>query len=275
MHLRLRSIIIAVPLILSAGFVVFGQETPETPVSADPPKAAEAIEKRKGAEPTAEQVAETSIIIYGNGGGRALLNQIRKTSVERGKIGTLNAEGRMEQATYQRFTSWTAEPSVEKIRLEITYPTAKYSLIHNGEKIFGIFNGSVFSPLDSAAGAFENRTAHGLEALLRYKENGSTLSFDGREKHMGVEYFKLGVTDKESRKTSFYISVKTFRVMMLDYEYAGVQYRRKFYDYNLAQGTLVPYRTVLYSEDNVVEEQDIGTVTFGQKVDDGLFAENV
>jgi hypothetical protein len=48
---------------------------------------------------------------------------------------------------------------------------------------------------------------------------------------------------------------------------------KEFYDYNFAQGTLVPHRTVLYEGDKVIEESEIGTITFGQKVDDGLFPE--
>ncbi len=58
---------------------------------------------------------------------------------------------------------------------------------------------------------------------------------------------------------------------MLTYEDSGVKYRRKFYDYNYAQGTLVPYRSVLWADEKKVEETEIGTITFGQKVDEGLF----
>ena len=36
----------------------------------------------------------------------------------------------------------------------------------------------------------------------------------------------------------------------------GVKYRRKFYDYNYAQGTLVPYRTVLWANDKQIEETE-------------------
>lgn len=273
---RSRSILIALLLVLLTGAVIFAQESPEaspTPAQPDPEQAAEAVEKSRNGDPTAEQVAETSIMIYGNGGGRILLNQIRKTAVERGKIKVANAENKLESATYQRYMIRGEEPPSMKIRIEMNYPTAKYSLVSTGEKIFGIFNGETFVPLDSASKAFENRTVHGLDALFRYKELGSTLSLAGRDKHMGVEYYLLDITDKKNRKTRFYVSVKTFRVMMLDYESDGVKYRRKFYDHNLAQGTLVPFRTVLYAGDKVVEEIDIGTVTFGQKVDDGLFAE--
>src|SRR5689334_6882792 len=49
---------------------------------------------------TGEAVAESTIFIYGLGGGRAILNQIRKTALERGKISVTNADGRTDQATY-------------------------------------------------------------------------------------------------------------------------------------------------------------------------------
>jgi hypothetical protein len=62
--------------------------------------------------------------------------------------------------------------------------------------------------------------------------------------------------------------------MMLEYEEEGTKYRRKFYDYNIAQGTLVPYKSVLYAGDKIVEEIDIGTVTYGQKIDDGMYTAN-
>ena len=60
--------------------------------------------------------------------------------------------------------------------------------------------------------------------------------------------------------------------MMLDYEAEGIKYRRKFYDYNYAQGTLVPFRTTLWVGDKLVEETEVGTITYGQKIDEALFA---
>ena len=88
---------------------------------------------------------------------------------------------------------------------------------------------------------------------------------------MGVDFYLLDVTDKQNRKTRFYVSSKSFRVMMLEYEEGGVKYKRKFYDYNYAQGTLVPYRSVLWANDKQIEETDIGTITFGQKIEEAMF----
>ena len=221
---------------------------------------------------TGEAVAESTIYIYGLGGGRAILNQIRKTALERGKISVTNAEGRTDQATYSRWTQRADTLSKEKIRLDQEFSNnARYSLVFNDEKIFGIVDDSVFTPREDASKAFENQIVHGLEALLRYKENESKLEYTGKEKVFGVEYHILDVIDKQSRRTRFFISAKTFRVMMLDYEQDGVKYKRKFYDYNYAQGTLVPYRTALYAGDKLIEETEVGTVTFGQKIDENIF----
>jgi len=220
---------------------------------------------------TGEAVAESTIYIYGLGGGRAVLNQIRKTALERGKISVTNAEGRTDQATYQRWTQRADTLSKEKIRLDQEFSNARYSLVFNEEKIFGVVDDSVFTPREDASKAFENQIVHGLEALLRYKENESKLDYTGKEKILGVDYHILDVIDKQARRTRFYISAKTFRVMMLDYEQDGIKYKRKFYDYNYAQGTLVPYRSALYAGDKLVEETEVGTVTFGQKIDENIF----
>jgi hypothetical protein len=220
---------------------------------------------------TADQVAESVILFYGFPSGRPMLDRIRKTTLERGTISVVNGEGRTEQANYQRFIMRGETLAKEKIRLDQEFASARYSLVFSDGKIFGIYNNTVFTPREDAVKTFENHIVHGLEALLRYKENESQISLVAREKIMGVDYYVIEVTDKEGRKTQFYISARTFRVMMLTYEEGGIKYRRKFYDYNYAQGTLVPFRSVLWANDKQVEEIEVGTVTFGQKVDENLF----
>ena len=233
------------------------------------PAATSPVSTKDGKNLTAEQIAESTIFIYG---GREVMKQIRKTALERGKISVTNAEGRTDQANYQRWTQRADSLSKEKIRLDQEFPNARYSLVFNEEKIFGIVDDSVFTPREDASKAFENQILHGLEALLRYKENESKIETAGKDKILGVDYYLLDVTDKQSRRTRFFVSAKSFRVMMLDYEQDGVKYRRKFYDYNYAQGTLVPFRTTLWAGDRVVEETEVGTVTFGQKIDENLFS---
>jgi hypothetical protein len=224
--------------------------------------------------PTAEQIAESTVVIYGGGlGGRATLNQIRKTSLERGKISVVNVDGKTEQANYERWILRAETLDKERIRFEQEFPNARYALVYAGDKIFGLHNDLVFMPREDASKAFENQIWHGLEALLRYKENGATVALAGRDKLMGVDFYMLDVTDKQNRKTRFYISSKSFRVMMLEYNEGDTKYRRKFYDYNYAQGTLFPFRNVLWANDKQIEETNVQTVTFGQKLEESIFQE--
>ncbi len=218
-----------------------------------------------------EQVAESAILVYSNLRGRPILNQVRKTTVELGNMKILDAEGRTNNAIYEKRIQRAESLDKEKIRFDQKFPNAEFALIYDGQKIFGVFNNSVFTPRDDASNAFQNQIWHGLEALLRYKENGAKVELEKEEKIMGVDFYILNVTDKKDRKTTFYVSKKSLRVMMLEYEQDGKKYRRKFYDYNYAQGTLVPYRTVLWEGDKQVEETTISTITFGPTIGDELF----
>lgn len=272
MFLRFKSLLVLTTLLLIGTFSVFSQNAVDGQQTEVPqPKNDEKNNsKGKNSNVTAEQVAETSILLYGS---RPRMDQIRKTTYEKGKLSIVNPDGKTEEATYERWVLRGENLEKERVRLDKEFPNAKFALVSNGEKIFGIFNDSVFVPREDAAKEFENRIWHGLEALLRYKESGSTLELIGEDKIMGVNFYVLDVKDKMERKTRFYISQKTFRVMMLEYTENNIKYKRKFYDYNVAQGTLVPFRTVLWADDKKVEEMDVQIISFGQKVEDYLFEE--
>ena len=270
MFLRVRNIL---PVLLGA--LVATGATAQTATPSPTPE----VQNVAGAVPsvkatskdlTAEQIIESSIFLYGYPGGRETLNQIRKTTSERGTMTVARPDGQKETAKYQRFVIRGENLDKEKIRLEQEFPTARYSLVYN-DKVFLVYNNTVFSPREDVVKAFENQHRRGLEGFLRYKENGSTVALAPKEKIMGVDYHVVEVTDKQGRKTRYYVSAKLLRVAMVTYDEDGIRYKRKYYDYNYAQGTLVPYRTVLWANDNIVEEIDLGTITFGQKVDDGLF----
>lgn len=258
---------VVLTVVLSGGLFAQTGNTPKpTPAKLQPTPSV-----KKGAQNplTAEQVAETSIFIYS--GGRGPLDQIRKTTFERGRTTTPAADGKNDQTNYQRFVIRGENLVKEKIRLDHEISSTRFSLVYSDEKTFGIFNNTTFAPRDDARRAFENQIFHGLDVFLRYKTNESKLELASHEKLMGVDYYVVDITDKQDRKTRFYVSSKSYRVMMLSYEDAGVKYCRKFYDYNYAQGTLVPFRSVLWADDKIVEETEVGTITYGQKVDEELF----
>ncbi len=276
MFFRFKSFIAIVFALMFAASVLVAQGTKaaedknqDKPAAATPSPTPDP--KGTGKPTTAEQVVDSSLFIYGFGGGRATLNQIRKTTSEHGKFIVTAANGKPETVNYQRWIIRGESLSKEKIRLDQEFASSKYGLVLDGDKVVGVFNNTVFNPREEVVKNFEFGIYHGLEALFRYKENGSTIELAGREKDMGVEYYLVDVTDTKNRKTRFYVSTKTLRVLMLTYEEDGIKYKRKFYDQRYAQGTLVPYRSVLTANDKVVEEQNISSITFGQKVDEDLF----
>jgi hypothetical protein len=275
--LSFRTIILFTALILTSASLAFAQNVTVSKEKTDKSKK-EKPEKPNPKQPnnapkvaTAEQVAESVIFIYGGLQGRQNLNQIRKTTLERGKISITDASGKTESANYERWILRGDSLNKERIRFDQTFPDAKFALVYNSEKIFGLYNDSVFTPREDASNSFQNQIWHGLEALLRYKENESKLELSGHEKLSGVDFYLLDVIDKQNRKTRFFVSSKSYRVMLLEYEESGIKYKRKFYDYNYAQGTLVPYRTVLWANEKQIEEINVGTITFGQKIEDSMF----
>lgn len=269
MFFRAKSLLSIVFAITLGASFAFSQATAATPAT----PAATPTAKNPAVPVSPEQIVESSIIIYGFPRGRETLNQIRKTTFERGRVTVTDALGKSESASYRRWVLRAATLNKEKIRIDQDYPSSRYSLVLADEQVYGIVNTTVFAPREDVKKSFLNGIFHGIEALFRYKENESKIELAGREKVMGVEYFMVDVTDKQERKTRFYVSVKSFRVMLLEYEEGGVKYRRKFYNHNYAQGTLFPFRMILTANGKTVEETDVSTITFGQKVDEALFRE--
>lgn len=225
--------------------------------------------------PTAERIVETSIFVYGS---RPLLEQIRRNGVERGRVckPTCEVPGKTEEATYERRFVRGEKSDKDKVRVDQKMPTLEYSLIYGGGRLWGLINGTAFTPREDAANTFLSQHRHSIDSLLRYKENGSTLSLIGKDKQKGLDLYVLDIVSPDKQKTRYFISAKTFHVVWLEYEedtLAGqpVKFRRSFHDYRYAQGTLVPYKTVLLQDGSQMQETKILTVTFGIKLDDSLF----
>ena len=223
---------------------------------------------------TAEQLAESTIFVYGS---RNVLSQIRRNGIERGRIVRFGADGRNEEASYERRFIRGESIDKDKIRLDQKAPTLEYSLIYGGGRLWGIINGAAFTPRQDAANTFLSQNRHSIDTLLRYKENGSTLTLVGKEKQKGIDLHVLDLVDKDKQSTRYYISAKTLHILWLEYQEpppAGgspTKFVRKFFDYRYAQSTLVPYRSVLIENGKDSVETRIMTVTFGVKIDDSVF----
>lgn len=248
--------------------------TPEAPKKGEPAKPEKAPKKNEPSAPTAEQVAETVILVHGV---RERLAQVRRSGVERGRISRTTDDGRTEEITYERSFKRGESAEKDKIRLDQKRPNIEYALVYNEGRVFGVLRGTAFTPRQDDVSVFLADTRHGVETLLRYKENGATLAYVGREKQKNIDMWLLDLTDKEQRRTRYYISAQSGRVLWLEYEdtrpgsAAIVKYKRTFHDYRTIQGTRMPYRTVLYADGKQVEESQILTVVYGVKMEDTVF----
>lgn len=224
--------------------------------------------------PSAEQVAETVIFAFGV---RERIAQVRRTGLERGRITRTTEDGRTEEITYERSFKRGETLEKDKVRLDQRRPSAEYSLVFNEGNVFGVVRGTPFTPREEEVNDFLSDRHHSLDALLRYKEGGATVSLGGRETNKGIEVIALDLVDKEKRRTRYYVSAKSFKVLWLEYEAAPaaggapVKHRRSFHNYRLVQGTAVPFRTVLMAGDRQLEESEILTVTYGVKMEDAAF----
>ena len=230
-------------------------------------------DKDKETKFTAEQIVESVILIYGTRPG---IEQIRRNGVERGKVTRYTAEGNAEESTYERRFVRGENLNKDKIRLDQKLPTMEYSLIFDDGKLWGIINGAAFTPRQDATASFLSQHHHSIDALLRYKEIGSTVTLVGKEQQKGLELFVIDLLDKDQRKTRYYISAKSLRILWLEYEEGDpggipVKYTRKFMDYQIVQQTLFPYRVVLTTDGRQTQETRVLTVTYGVKIADSVF----
>lgn len=222
---------------------------------------------------TVEQIVESTILIYGT---RPLLDQIRRFGIERGKITRFPAQGNPEEADYERRFVRGESLEKDKVRIDQKLPTMEYSLIFDDGKLFGLINGAAFTPRQDATSNFISQHHHSIEALLRYKECGSTITLVGKDAQKGLDLYVVDLVDKQKRKTRYYISARTLRILWLEYEEGPpggvpVKYQRKFLDYRAVQQTLAPYRIVLFEDGRQSQETRVLTITYGVKVSDSVF----
>src|SRR6185369_225882 len=177
------------------------QEKQEAPIKQDP---------KQETKFTAEQIVESVILIYGTRPG---LEQIRHYGVERGKMTRYPTEGSPEETNYERRFVRGENLDKDKIRLDQKLPTMEYSLVFDDGKLWGIINGAAFTPRQDAMTSFISQHHHSIDSLLRYKECGSTIALVGKEQQKGIELYVVDLTDKEQRKTRFYISARSLRVL--------------------------------------------------------------
>ena len=267
------SVSVAVPVETQASIQPQDTKQPDTKQQDSKQRDTKQNTKQSETKFTAEQVVESVILIYGT---RPALEQIRRNGVERGRITRYTNEGNTEETAYERRFVRGESLEKDKIRLDQKLPTMEYSLIFGEGKLWGLINGAAFTPRQDAMASFLSQHRHSIDTLLRYKECGATVTLVGREQTKGLDLFVVDLTDKDQRKTRYYISARSLRILWLEYEEGNpggvsVKYTRKFLDYRLVQQTLAPYRVVLLEDGRQSQETRVLTITYGIKVNDSIF----
>src|SRR3954471_6954699 len=89
-------------------------------------------------ELTAEQIVEATIIFAASGAGRALLSQIRKNGLERGRETRATADGKSEEIRYELRFVHGEKPDKDKVRVDSKTAQAEYALVYGEGRLFGI-----------------------------------------------------------------------------------------------------------------------------------------
>ncbi|HNB72092.1 MAG TPA: hypothetical protein PLS70_13310 [Acidobacteriota bacterium] len=238
-----------------------GEKTKDTPQK--PPKA-EKDQKFKAGKPstwTAEQLAEVVLFAYGS---RPVQNYVTTNMTEDGVIrlstgeDTPPMEGRFTRRVLRKESS-----DKDCVRVDVVFPKQTFTFGFNGVASWAAQDGNAFTPKPEAEASFLASLTHDYWALLRYKEDGTTLTRAGSERITGIETSILELTHKDQTKTRYFISDKSYRILHLEYEIPlapgapPTKFRESFYDFRNVQGVLVPGRTVLYENGKFVQEIEL------------------
>lgn len=166
--------------------------------------------------------------------------------------------------------------------LELDLPDTKFTMGFDGEKTWALNNGEKTELNPELSTAFRSSYAHSFEALLRYKEDGSKIEYVDTKKIATLEIDIIDLTMTDGTKTRYEVSRRSGHVLSLEYETQPatpeakpIKYRLRFKDFKPVQNTIViPYTTVVYENDVIVEERTVIEAAFGMQLEEKLFKPN-
>jgi hypothetical protein len=263
----------------------------DTTKVATPKEVEKAGKKEKEAAPQytpAEVVAEYVIIAYGT---RQALKTARANIQEEGTVRLATDQGDIT-GTYLLRQSMREKSTQDLLRVDLDLATpetsqrqgaassVKYVIAYNGASVWSAQNGQYVNPRPEAEAAFKAQLTHEFAALLRYKEDGSTLELKKPETVVGVDCNVLEMTSPDGTKTTYWISTKTYRIVHAEYAMAlgqgqpPVKYRISYYytPFKVVQNTLVPSRKTMYQDGKFVQEITINQLNYSVKFDPEIFS---
>jgi hypothetical protein len=149
----------------------------------------------------------------------------------------------------------------------------------DGQKTWATNNGERTELSPELSAAFRSSYAHSYEALLRYKEDGSTLTYVDTKKLASLEIDTIDLTMTDGQKTRYEVSRRSGRVLSLEYEAKPatpdakpIKYRLRYKDFKLVQNAVyIPYKIEVYENDVLVEERTVIEAAFSGQMDEKIF----
>ncbi|MFN7928569.1 MAG: hypothetical protein U0Y68_11585 [Blastocatellia bacterium] len=169
--------------------------------------------------------------------------------------------------------------SEDLVILELDLPDTKFTMGFDGEKNWATSNGEKTDLSPELGNAFRSSYAHSYEALLRYKEDGSKIEYVDTKKIATLEIDTIDLTMADGTKTRYEVSRRSGRILYLEYDSKPatpdakpIKYRLHFKDFKLVQNSVViPYTTVVYENDVIVEERTVIEAAFGVQLEEKAF----
>lgn len=227
--------------------------------------------------PKPEEVAERAIMAYGS---RAAVYAVQRNGTLRALVKFMAADGTREGKTVTKFIR--KEKLKDDLRIvDLDLPGTRYVLGFDGKETWNIHDGEIQKLSDDVIKAFHVAHAHSYESLLRYKENEGKLEYVASTKLGNLEMDIVDLVLPDGVRTRYEVSRKSGRILYLSYEEKAnpkaepSKFRLYFKDFRVIQNTLVPYITMVYQDDKLIEERKIVEAVFNvQLKEDAFKAEN-
>ncbi len=257
---------------------------PEDAVRDKAPKA----EKPKAAKPgkpetwDGETIAEIVIYAYGS---RPVIDYVFTNARLEGVIKIMGGEdappveGKILEHILRRETS---DRNCVRIEVELPDPQGDepQQLVFgfNGYTNWAAQNRQPITLTTQAQATFLASLKHDYLALLRYKEDGASVTRVPGERIMGIDTIGLELTRRDGSKTKYFISSQTYRILHLEYEVQPapedkpLKFRESFYDFRAVQNLLVPMRKELYENGKLKQRIEFRDARFRlAKLDEDIF----
>ena len=234
-------------------------------------------EVRAEKNPKPEDIAERAILAYGS---RAGLYAVQRNGTLRALVKFISPEGAREGKTITKFIR--KEKIKDDLRIvELELPGTRYILGFDGKETWNIHDGEIQKPSEAVISGFHKSHVHSYETFLRYKENDAKLEYVANTKLGNLQMDVIDLTLPDGTRTRYEVSRNSGRILYLNYEEKAdgraepSKYRLYFKDFHIIQNTLVPYVTMVYQDDKLIEERKIVEAVFNVQLKDEAFkAEN-